>query len=195
MDGWIIIAASTRIERALARHQSPCRRSAPPPACRDSARGRAVCRSASPAPSPRRSPAVAMMLWPQAWPMPGRASYSDRIATVGPPSLPNSAAYAVLRPKASRCVGDAVAFDGVAQPRRRLEFLQRQFGLAMDGMAQRQQFFAHRIDGSRATSFFRVSRTHGVARVRSAGIIDSPASLCEGRFGNESGTDGKVRAR
>ncbi len=36
--------------------------------------------SAAPAPAPE----VAMMLWPQACPMPGSASYSQRMAMVGP---------------------------------------------------------------------------------------------------------------
>ena len=46
-------------------------------------------------PAPR--PAVAMMLCPQAWPMPGRASYSSSTAMVGPAS-PARAANAVSTP-------------------------------------------------------------------------------------------------
>src|SRR5712692_3724846 len=47
------------------------------------------------------SAAVPMRLCPQAWPTPGSASYSPRIATVGFP-VPNSAANAVSSPPAPR---------------------------------------------------------------------------------------------
>ena len=49
---------------------------------------------ASPAPRPE----AAMMLWPQAWPMPGRASYSHTTATSGPSPLPERASKAVSTP-------------------------------------------------------------------------------------------------
>ena len=48
---------------------------------------------------PAPNPAVAMMLWPHAWPTPGSASYSHSTATVGP-SLPAVLSKAVSRPYA-----------------------------------------------------------------------------------------------
>jgi hypothetical protein len=49
--------------------------------------------SATPAPAA----AVAMMLWPQAWPTPGRASYSAQMITSGP-AVPARAAKDVSNP-------------------------------------------------------------------------------------------------
>ena len=49
---------------------------------------------AAPAPAPE----VAMTLWPQAWPMPGSASYSHRMATVGPSPVSMVARKAVSTP-------------------------------------------------------------------------------------------------
>ncbi|CAB4825382.1 unannotated protein [freshwater metagenome] len=43
-----------------------------------------ACSATKAAASPAPSPAVAMMLWPQACPTPGRASYSQSTAMAGP---------------------------------------------------------------------------------------------------------------
>src|SRR5438309_797495 len=48
------------------------------------------------------TPAVAMTLWPQAWPIPGSASYSQRIATVGPSPVSMVARNAVATPATPR---------------------------------------------------------------------------------------------
>ena len=53
-------------------------------------------RAARARPAPR--PDAAMMLWPQAWPIPGRASYSHTTATTGPSPSPARASKAVSRP-------------------------------------------------------------------------------------------------
>src|SRR5207247_1843326 len=50
--------------------------------------------SAAPAPAPE----VAMMLWPHACPIPGSASYSQRMATVGPSPVSMVARKAVSTP-------------------------------------------------------------------------------------------------
>ena len=41
-------------------------------------------------PSPAPKPAMAIRLWPQPWPISGKASYSARTATVGPSPAPPS---------------------------------------------------------------------------------------------------------
>ena len=47
---------------------------------------------------PRRSPSVAMMLWPQPWPTSASASYSAMMAMVGPSGLPpGSVAWKAVR--------------------------------------------------------------------------------------------------
>ena len=51
-----------------------------------------------------------MMLWPHAWPMPGRASYSSSTAMVGPAS-PARAAKAVSTPKAPRSTVEALLLE------------------------------------------------------------------------------------
>ena len=93
--GWTIIAASTP-------SKAPLRaiRTLPPP---PSSAGVPMMRTVPPAASataaaarPAPRPAVAMMLWPQAWPTPGRASYSHSTATTGPP-LPYDESNAVAR--------------------------------------------------------------------------------------------------
>ena len=60
--------------------------------------------SASAAAAP--APAAAMMLWPQAWPMPGSASYSHRMATRGRP-LPSRAANGRRQPVGAALDGEA----------------------------------------------------------------------------------------
>ena len=50
---------------------------------------------AVPTPAPAAVPPI--RLWPQAWPMPGRASYSHSTATRGPPE-PTTASNAVGTP-------------------------------------------------------------------------------------------------
>src|SRR5918997_6492533 len=98
--GWTITAASTssNVPPAMSGTLPPPPSSAGLPTTRTrppSSRARAA--AASPAPRP----AAAMMLCPQACPMPGRASYSHTTATVGP-SAPAPASKAVSTPRAER---------------------------------------------------------------------------------------------
>ncbi len=96
--GWTIMAASTPAKAPRSAKSTlpappssagvPRMRTRPPASPARPARAR---------PAPR--PAAAMTLWPQAWPMPGRASYSQHTATTGP-SVPASALKAVGNPKA-----------------------------------------------------------------------------------------------
>ena len=94
--GCTIIAASTPSKAP----RSAMRILPPPPSSAGVPRITTVPPSSSAsaaAARPAPSPAVAMMLWPQAWPMPGRASYSQSTAMVGP-AVPASARKAVGSP-------------------------------------------------------------------------------------------------
>jgi hypothetical protein len=95
---WIIIAQSTSLKTpALISFTLP-----PPPSSAGvpitwirplGSRSRTAA-SAAPAPAPE----VAITLWPHACPMPGRASYSHRIAMVGPSPVSMVARNAVSTP-------------------------------------------------------------------------------------------------
>ena len=83
-QGWIIMAAwtSKKAPRSSMRILPPPPSSAGVPSTR-------TCRPISSATAARASPAptalAAMMLWPQAWPTSGRASYSAHTATTSSP--------------------------------------------------------------------------------------------------------------
>ena len=97
LEGCIISAASTPSKapsRAISSLPPP-RSSAGVPSMRTRP-GSALASGASASAAP--SAEVAIRLWPQAWPMPGSASYSASSATQGPRGLPNSAAKAVSSP-------------------------------------------------------------------------------------------------
>ena len=85
------------VEGALAGHEDLAAAALLGRRAEHDAPGRRPRRPRAAAASPAPSPAVAMMLWPQAWPMPGRASYSSSTAMVGPRS-PARAANAVSTP-------------------------------------------------------------------------------------------------
>ncbi len=86
---WIIMAASTSrntpasISRTL---PAPPSSAGVPITWMRPGKGRVVSAAARAAPAP--VPAVAITLWPQAWPMSGSASYSAMIAMVGPGPWP-----------------------------------------------------------------------------------------------------------
>ena len=69
------------------------------------------------APSPAPTAVAAMMLWPQAWPTSGRASYSAQTASTRGPS-PASATKAVGRPAVPVVDREAAALEGLGGQRR-----------------------------------------------------------------------------
>ncbi len=96
-QGWTIIAASTPSKAP----RSPISTLPPPPSSAGvpSTTSRPPASSArAPAASAAPRPAAAMTLCPQPCPMPGRASYSQITATVGPPPEPVRFSKAVSRP-------------------------------------------------------------------------------------------------
>ena len=70
--GCTIIAASTPSNAPSLGHAGPCRRRPPRPACRGSTTRPPSSSASAAAARPAPRPAVPMMLWPQAWPMPGQ---------------------------------------------------------------------------------------------------------------------------
>ena len=85
-----------------------------------------------------------MMLWPQAWPTPGRASYSAQTATTSGPE-PISALKAVGRPAtpAGRRAKPPSARASAVQARGPV-LLEGSLGVVVDGVAERDQVVERR---------------------------------------------------
>ncbi len=76
-----------------------------------------------------------------------------------PPFLAELRDIARLEPKGLALNEDAMAFDRIGQPLRRLEFLQRQLRLAMDRMTQGEQLLGQAVD-RRADIFLQLFQRH-----------------------------------
>ena len=174
-----------------------------------SSRGRAR-RAASPAPRP----AVPMMLCPQAWPMPGRASYSHSTAIVGPPS-PASRLERGVEVVGATAGGRARASQRVGQQIVGEVLLEGQLGMGVDLVGDIEQHVGPLVDLGAQSASFRASRvggshgrTLGVAArvpeddlaellalleaVERRGVVGRgrpPASTCTGRPCSTSGGD------
>ncbi len=76
-----------------------------------------------------------MRLWPQAWPTPGRASYSARKATRGPP-WPAVARKAVGRPQIPLSTWNPAFLQEFAEPGAGLVLLEARLWVVVDAAAQ-----------------------------------------------------------
>ena len=101
---------------------------------------------------PAPTAAAAIMLWPQAWPMPGSASYSAQIATCSGP-LPARATNAVGRSQTPRVDGEARRLRAPQRASRRPLLLEAELGMGVD--AVRESISESRADSMvfRAVSF------------------------------------------
>ena len=148
--GWTIIAASTSVEGpARIMNTLP-----PPPSSAGVPRidtrpphSSASAAAARPAPSP----AAAMMLCPQAWPMPGSASYSRQTAMSGP-CLAGAPDERGVEPEGVTFGVDALVVERVAQQVVGEALLEVQLGVGVDRGATR------RAGGRRAGRSRRPSR-------------------------------------
>ena len=85
-----------------------------------------------------------MMLWPQAWPMPGSASYSHSTAIVGP-SDPARAANAVSSPGAP-LDGEALALEDAGEQVVGEVLLEAQLGVGVDLVRRLDQHVGQPVD-------------------------------------------------
>src|SRR5436309_2051987 len=165
---WIIMAASTL-------SKTPASISFTLPAPPSSAgvpitwirplKGRVLRAAASAAPAP--APEAAMTLWPQAWPMFGSASYSARMAMVGPGPWPGMVALkAVGRPTARSTCAPCLSRNSASQPAA-FSSLKASSGLAWIRWLRRSRSSARRSTAW-ATRLLASSRTSAAgAMVRS----------------------------
>ena len=86
--------------------------------------------AARPAPAP--APAVAITLCPQACPIAGKASYSQRIAIVGPSPFSMVARKAVLDAGDAALDLESLAGEELRQPGGGLDFVVAQLGIVVD---------------------------------------------------------------
>ncbi len=88
--------------------------------------------------SPAPTAIAAIMLWPQAWPMPGRLSYSAQIAMCSGPE-PARATKAVGRSHTPRFTSKPAADEALREPEGGALLLEADLGMGVNAMAQRQQ--------------------------------------------------------
>ena len=133
-EGWTIIAACTPSKTP----RSSMRILPPPPSSAGVPMTLTVMpRSSASGARARAAPTAdaAMMLWPHAWPMPGRASYSAQmLRTSGP--LPAVATNAVGRSATPASTVKPASFEGLRAPPARLLLLEAQLGVGVDPVAQ-----------------------------------------------------------
>ena len=91
---------------------------------------------ASPSPAPTAD--AAMMLCPQAWPTPGRASYSAQMATTSGPD-PISALKAVGRPATPVVTAKPAGGQRLRRPGAGPVLLEGGLGMVVDGVAEPDQ--------------------------------------------------------
>ena len=166
--GWTIIATSTPSNAPrsamIALPPPPSSAGVPSTTTRPPS---SSARAARARPAPR--PALPMMLCPQAWPIPGSASYSHRTATVGP-EVPARATKAVSRPKAPRSTSRPSAFEHVGQQVVGELLLEAELGAGVDLVRHVEQDLLSSIDLVGELLFGRVS-VHGPS------VLSRPATL------------------
>ena len=86
-----------------------------------------------------------MMLCPQAWPTPGRASYSAQIATTSGPE-PHSALKAVGMSATPRGHGEPAGGQCLGRPGTGPVLLERRLGVGVDGVAEPDQVVQVGVD-------------------------------------------------
>ena len=112
----------------------------------DAALGELVSTAASAAPAP--APEVAMTLWPHAWPMPGSASYSHRMAMVGPSPVSMVARNAVSTPPTPVSTLKPCG-EELAEPAAGLLLLVGQLGMIVDPAGEGFELVGEAVDGLR----------------------------------------------
>ncbi len=136
-QGWIIMAAwtSSKTPSSSMVILPPPPSSAGVPSTR-TVRPSSSATPASPMPAPTAE--AAMMLWPQAWPTPGRASYSAHTAsTIGPE--PISAVKAVGMPEVPAGHREPSGLESVRRPCAGPLLLERRLRMGVDGVAEADQ--------------------------------------------------------
>lgn len=128
------------------------------------------------------------MLCPQPWPISGSASYSDRIAIVGPSGVPHSARAAVSRPPTPTSTSTPWARARSASAATERRSSKADLGMLRQVVRRRHELSAHLLDGcvERLEQVRRRSLSGRDLRVRHGG---SPGGF-GGELAKDEGVDG-----